>query len=114
VNENNLTVVQDQCKFADDMSAGTIVIESSNPNLGLAIEELGSMDARNLATKHASMVGMADPRINGNTGSAYPINAKGESVLTLTDGAGQALPPQHPDKQPVKYRADIPVCRKLV
>lgn len=113
--QQSLHVVEKACKFAPDMSTGTIVIESSNDEqFNLAIEELQSAAARNLAAGYASSKGMGDARINGNVVGPYPINAKGVPLDQVKDEAGNTLPPQHPEMQPAAYRADIPVCRKLV
>ncbi len=110
-----LFVVEAACQFTADYSQGSIVIESdNNTEFPLAIEELGSTAARNLALGYAAQQGIPDPRINGNPSGAYPINSKGVSLDQVRDGAGKAVPPQHPEMQISRYRIDIPVCRKLV
>lgn len=110
-----LHVVEAACQLAPDRSRGTIVLESDiTAELPLAIEELGTTEARNLALSYAAQCGIPDPRINGNLPGAYPINGKGASLDQVRDNLGQALPPQHPDMQIARYRIDVPVCRKLI
>jgi hypothetical protein len=83
-----------------DTEKGTIVVESDHTDGVHAYAELRGADARRLAIKVAAADGLPDPRINGSV-SSYPVDAKGKEI---TD----------PSKQSVaKFRADIPVIRKL-
>lgn len=110
-----LHVVEAACQLAADRSRGTIVLESDiTDNFPQAIEELGSTEARNLALGFAAQCGVPDPRINGQTPGAYPINAQGASLDAVRDGQGNSLPPQHPLMQIARYRIDMPICRKLI
>lgn len=110
-----LQVVQQASQFTQDFSRGTVVVESDiTENFGLAIEELGTTEARTLALGYAAQVGVGDARINGNPSGAYPINVKGVSLEDVRGPNGEALPPQHPMMQPARYRVDIPVTRRLV
>lgn len=111
-----LHVVGDACKFNDDMGQGVVVIENDRvSDFGIAIEELGMIDARNMAIRYAASKGMGDPRINGNLSGAYPVNNEGLSLDQVhnRDGGG-SLPAQHPRMQPSRYRIDVPVTRRLV
>jgi hypothetical protein len=112
----SLFVVEKACKFAPDMSSGTIVIESRNDSqFNLAIEELQHANARNMATAFAAQKGIGDARVNGNLNGPYPINSEGQVLDQVKDPeTGAALPPQHPLMQPKAYRVDVPVCRRLV
>ena len=110
-----LQVVEQATKFTSDRSHGTVVIESDiTQQFPMAIEELGSVDARNLAIGFAAAHGVPDPRINGQTPGAYPINMDGLSLEMVKGEDGKPLPPQSPKMQPARYRIDIPICRKLV
>lgn len=102
-------VKEELCKFADDKKKGIIVLESDEKfNFPNAIEELRSMQARNMAIGHAAQLGCADPRINGVASPAYAVNQDGESLEKLaTEGE---FPPQHPKLQVASYRVDIPIC----
>ncbi len=111
----SLFVVEKACKFATDMSTGTIVVESTNDSqFNMAIEELQHANARNMATGYAVRQGMSDARINGSLIGPYPVNSKGQVLDQVKDEAGASLPPQHPDMQPKAYRVDVPVCRRLI
>ena len=111
----SLFVVEKACKFASDMSTGTMVIESSNDSqFNMAIEELQHANARNMATGFASQKGMGDARVNGSLIGPYPINSKGQALDQVKGEDGASLPPQHPDMQPKAYRVDVPVCRRLI
>lgn len=110
-----LKVIQDASKFTDDNGQGVIVVENERRSeFNIAIEELQSIAARNLAIKYAAEKGMGDPRINGNVGYPYPVNSKGISLENVKDENGNSLPPQHPLMQPARYRTDVPVTRRLV
>lgn len=104
-------------KFSEDMSHGTVVVESdAQPRRGSnnAIDELQSTAARNLAIGHAAQRGMADPRLNGMTVPTYPVNQKGIPLDQVRDDKGQQLPPVHPEMKVWRFRAEIQVTRKLV
>ena len=108
-----LTVKDELCKFADDFSQGTVVLESDEKqDFARAIEELSSMQARQAAIGHAAKLGCADPRVNGGSSPAYAINQDGVSLEKIA--ADNDLPPAHPKRQVYAYRVDIPVCKKLV
>ena len=83
-----------------DTEKGIIVVESDHADAVRAYAELRGADARRLAITAAAADGLPDPRINGNV-SSYPVNAKGKEIVA-------------PGKQTgVRFRADIPVIRKL-
>ena len=110
-----MQVVEKLCEFGADMSSGRIMIQSNeDSNFGQAIEELSSVEARNLAIAHAAKNGMADPRINGTVEHPFAVNEYGKSLDEVKDADGNSLPPQHPKMQPAAYRVSVPVCRKLV
>ena len=112
--QGTLQVIEDACTFTTDKSGAKIVIQSNLEPFPSAIEELDKIDVRNLALGYAASKGVADPRVNGNVIGPYPVNAKGINVYDATGPNKAELPPNHEDKQPVAYRADVPVCRKLV
>lgn len=109
-----LAVVADACQFNEDRSSGIVVLESDLREFNMAIDELLSSAARQKAIGHAASCGVPDPRINGMSSSAYPINSEGYSLDQVRDKKGNPLPPAHPLLQPVRYRVDIPVTRRLV
>jgi hypothetical protein len=110
-----MTVVEELCTFSADMSSGKIVIQSTeDENFAQAIEELGSVEARNMALGHAARQGVATPGINGNLDGPYAVNEDGQSLDEVKDEEGNALPPGHPKMQPAAYRVAVPVCRKMV
>lgn len=110
-----LSVVPAACKFTDDNGQGVVVIECDRADkLNLAIEELQGTPARNLAIKFAAERGVGDPRINGNIGYPYAVNAEGLSLEAVKDEAGNSPPQTHPRMQPARFRVDVPVCRRLV
>lgn len=115
MDDSNMTVVAQATQFAPDFSAGVIVVESTrDDNFGLAIEELTSAAARTLALGYAAKNGVADPRINGSTGSPYPVNRHGVALDSVKGEHGQALSATHQLMQPARYRIDIPVTRRLI
>lgn len=110
-----LHVVESASKFSDDYGQGAITVESDiREPLSLAIEELQTIEARNLAIRYAASKGVSDPRVNGNTSSAYPVNVEGVPLEEVKDESGLALPAHHPKMQPSRYRVDIPICKRLV
>lgn len=113
--QSNLHVVEAACKFTPDNKSGTVVIESDRDSeFNLAIEELQSAAAKNLAVGYASKQGMGDTRYSNHSIIAYAINSKGVPLEDVRDDDGQIPPPQHPDRQPAAYRVDISVVQKLV
>src|ERR1017187_6159737 len=72
VTDDTLHVSEALSKFAPDASSAVIVVESGNPDFGLAIEELKSIRCRNLALRFAASRGMGEPAINGITVPVYP------------------------------------------
>lgn len=110
-----LHVVEALCKTTQAAVSGVVVLESDLTDFPRAIDELSSADARNLAVAHASRImGLGDARQNGNHHHPYPINLHGEPIENLTDADHLPLPPTHERMQPVRYRAEFPVCRRLV
>lgn len=110
-----LHVVTPACAINEDQSGGTIVLESDiTSSYPQAIEELQSTEARRVALGYAAQIGIPDPRINGMPSSPYPINAEGYMLSDVLGEDGKPLPPQHPRMQIARYRADIPITRKLV
>jgi hypothetical protein len=109
-----LFVVEDACTFGSDRAKGTIVIESTDDDFPRAIENLRSVDARNLAIGYAaSHEGMGDPRINGNLIGPYAVNNKGVPVDKVMDDSQGKLPVDHPSLQPAAYRVEVPVTRPI-
>lgn len=111
-----LSVVEKASRFEADLSRGVVVIESDDTNFPMAIDELSSVEARNRAIGFAAVNGMGDPRINGNVVGPYAINNDGVPLEAVRDPVNPAvsLPPTHPKMQPARYRADVPVTRRLV
>jgi hypothetical protein len=111
-----LHVVEKACQVTADRARATVVVESDIVHdFSQAIEELQGVDARNVALGWAAGQGVADPRINGNIDGCYPINAQGLSLDQVRDPkTGQSLPQQHPLMQPARYRADVPITKRLV
>lgn len=110
-----LKVIPEACRFTEDNGQGVVVVECDRASqFNLAIEELQGVASRNLAIAHAATRGMGDPRINGNIGHPYAVNAKGVSLEMVKDDTGNSPPPQHPLMQPARYRVDVPVTRRLV
>jgi hypothetical protein len=110
-----LHIVEAACQFTQDYASGVVVLESDiTDHFPSAIEELGTTEARNMSLGFAAQKGCPDPRINGQTAGAYPINVEGLPLEQVRGEDGQALPPQHPRMQVARYRIDIPVCRRLV
>ena len=110
-----LQVVESASTFANDLSHGVIVVESTEKSaFNLAIDALSTAEARVLALGYAASRGVADPRINGSPSSAYPVNHEGLALEMVKDASGQTLPADHPRMQPACYRIDIPVTRRLV
>ncbi len=107
-------VLEDECQFAADNSKATIFLENQNLDFPRAIEELGSVDSRNLAIGYASKCGVGDARQNGNIIGPYAVNEDGVPLDEVADQRGKPYPPQHPKMQPRKYRVEVPICRKLV
>jgi|TARA_R110002110_G_scaffold237487_1_gene453355 hypothetical protein len=108
-----LFVREDLSKFADDLGSGIVVLESEERhNFPLAIEDLRSMGARNLAIGYAAKLGCSDPRVNGVSSPAYAVNQDGDTLEKVANDTD--LPPQHPKRQVCSYRVDIPICKKLV
>ena len=104
-----LHVVSDT--FTTDFSSGKVILRSDLSEFPSQIDELMSTAARVQALNHAAQRGCPDPRINGNSGSPFPINHKGEDIEEVRK---KDLPVAHPDMQPHDYRVEVPVCRKLV
>lgn len=112
--KGTLSVVEDLCRFSADNARADIVIRSDHRQLPMAIEEIQSMDARNLATAYASAHGMGDARLNGSV-NYYAINADDEPVeLEMKDDDGEVLPPRHARRQVAAYLGSVPVTRKLI
>ena len=96
-----LKTIEDLCSV--DTTGGTIVVSSDAEAPGAAHAELGSMQARELAIKTASTLGLPDPRVSGSV-DIFSINAKtGEELVGMVDSSVT-----------LEFRASIPVCRRLV
>lgn len=108
-----LRIVQEACQANPDRSKGVIVVESdeSGPPFNKAFDELQDLEARQFAQAFASTVGIAPAHINGNTIGPYPVNKDGVPLDMVDQPGKPPLPPQHPAKQPDKYRIDVPVVR---
>lgn len=110
--QTNMHVVPEDCEWAADRSAATIVVESSNEDFPRAIEELASVDARNLALAYAAENGVASPSIGGIVGHAFPVNYDGKPLQEVQEAnKSNPLPANHPDMQPARYRTEIRVNR---
>ena len=106
-----LHVRPEACQFSPDRTRGIVVIESDIVDqFPLAIEELQSVAARELAQSFAAQSGLGAPRINGQPGSAYAINSEGLSLEHVLGEDGKPLAPSHPRMKPAAYRIDVPVC----
>tara|TARA_Y100000310_G_C20453010_1_gene701671 strand:- start:429 stop:764 length:336 start_codon:yes stop_codon:yes gene_type:complete len=109
-----LFVREDLSKFTDDLGSGIVVLESDEQHeFPVAIEDLRSMSARNMAIGYAAKLGCADPRVNGIASPAYAVNQDGESLEKIA-AEERDLPPKHPRRQVAAYRVDIPICKKLI
>ena len=109
-----LQVVEQGCTFNADNTRATIIVESDiTDNFGMAIEELSSAEARNVALAYAGKRGVGSPCINGSPSGAYPINAKGLSLESVRGPQGEALPATHPQMQVARYRIDVPVAQRF-
>jgi len=109
-----LVVDEANSKFASDRGHAKIIIKSNRANFAEAIDELGSIAARNLAIGYAATHGVADPRLNGNVVGPYPLNREGVPLDKVADEHGEPLPPRHPKMQPASYAVEVPICRKLL
>ena len=110
-----LKVIPEACKFTEDGGQGVVTVECDRTQqFNLAIEELQGTASRGLAIRYAAERGMGDPRINGNIGYPYAVNAEGLSLELVKGEDGNPLPQQHPRMQPARYRVDVPVTRRLV
>ena len=113
----SLQIVEDESTFAADRSSGIIVVESTLDKVGefpQAIDELQSAAARNLALGYAATRGMSDPYVNGNVDGPFAVN---HDLVQISDvqekNASSPLPPSSPELQPYRYRAAVPVCRRM-
>lgn len=112
--EMPVVVLEAECAFSADNAKATIVVEHEGTDFPRAIEELGSTASRNLAISYASAAGVGDARLNGNIEGPYAVNEEGTPLEEVKGPGGKPYPPQHPKMQPYRYRANVPVCRKLV
>lgn len=110
--QGTLFVVDSECSWSADHSTAIIVVESTSDNFPQAIDELKDAAARNLAVSYAAKNGIADPSINDIPVGPYAINCDGKPIEGL-DPAMDKLPPDHPKKQPVAYRTEIKVTRRM-
>ena len=102
-------IIENATSYTPDMSRGTVVVESDH-GMGKfpeAMEELSGNEAKHFAL--ASVAHMGLTHINGNVIGPYPVNAQG----IVLDMNNTELPPTHPDRQPSRYRIDVPVTRKF-
>ena len=82
-----------------DTNAGRIILESDATGVQ-AYAELQGPDARRLAVKAASDMGLPDPRVSGSV-DIYPVDKEGNEITDL--------------KIPVdKIRGEVPVTRRLI
>lgn len=108
-----LKVVEEKCQFSDDMTSGTIVIESDTPRdkngFSQAMGELEpSIELHNMAIIYGSKrMGIA--RLNGTTTTPYPVNANGEMLYEVP----REVPTDDPRRVPHAYRVDVPVVRPM-
>lgn len=113
-----LNIVVNACNFEPDRSRGLVVIESDIGSKGgsfqEAFTELESQAVVQMAQGYAAQCGCAPALLNGNKVGPYPVNSEGLSLEHVKDGQGKDLPPQHPRRQPARYRVDVPVCRPLM
>ena len=111
-----LQVVKPACQFTQDLGEAVIVIESdiTEPNYGLAIEELSGAGAKQLAVAYATQNGCSPCACKPHGAGAYPINSEGMPLEQVHDEQNQPLPPQHPRMQVARYRVDVPIARRLI
>ena len=112
--QGTLEIIEDACTFSADKSVAKIVVQSNKQPFPAAIEELDGMNVRTLAMGYAASKGVTRPGVNGNIDGPYPVNSKGVSVYDACGPNKEPLPANHEDKQPVAYRATVPLCHKLV
>ena len=105
-----LQVIEKATNYSPDMTRGVIVIESDlgQGKFPEAMEELSGNEAKHFALNTVAHMGLT--HINGNIIGPYPGNSNG---TVLGSDADAALPPTHPDRQPHRYRIDVPVTRKF-
>ena len=103
-----LKLVENATNYAPDMTRGVVVIESDNGpgKFPEAIEELSGNDAKHFALHSVAHLGLT--HINGNVIGPYPVNTDGKALDTDME-----LPATHPNRQPHRYRIDVPVTRKF-
>lgn len=103
-----LKLVESATNYAPDMTRGVVVIESdSGPGkFAEAIEELSGNDAKHFALHSVAHLGLT--HINGNIIGPYPVNTDGKVLDSDSE-----LPATHPNRQPHRYRIDVPVTRKF-
>lgn len=85
----------------NDGTSGVVILESDNSEYSKAIMELQGGGARELAIKEAAKNGIPDPRCNGLSFSAYPVDEKGNQLDDPRATIGG-------------YRIDVPVTSKIV
>lgn len=84
-----------------DNDRGLITLASDLADGGLAITELKSANARQMAIMAAARGGLPDPRINGNV-ATFPVDSAGNPI-------------ERPMEQKVAgYRGEVPVTRRMV
>lgn len=97
-----LTVIEKKCEFNETNSGGKIVLASDLAQGNLAIQELLSAEARNMAISYAASKGLASPGVSGSV-STYPVDFQGNELKEI-----------RADIPIAAYHADIPVTARLV
>lgn len=93
-----LSVIEKKCEWFDTGNkSGKIVVASDKPQGNLAIEELHTAAARNLAISHAQTTKGGTYGVSGSL-TVYPVDEKGIEMKEIKPGV-----------TPAAYYADIPV-----
>lgn len=111
---DEMLVVPDACSFSPANGRGTVVLELPAAGGGAVIEALQSRAAVDKALGYAGTHGIGDPRLNGMTRQAYPLNSDKQVLDQVFDVNGKQLPSSHPKMRPAFYRVDVEVCSKLL
>ena len=96
-----------------DKSRGRITVESDCPQFPNQIEELQSATTRAFVLTEAIRAGIRGvPGISRVAESPFPVNTAGTPLDELRDEEGNQLPFNHPDMQPIAYRATYEVTAR--
>ena len=108
--EPSIRVVEDQTRILPGHSKAVVVLESTNKDFPIAIEQLSSAAVKREALEIAQEMGIPNAAISASS-RVYPINAEGLVLDQVRDEKGQPLPGTHPRMRPAAYRIEVPVAR---